>query len=105
MAISKNTKLVPTLSDKPKDIEQFTRETTIKVLARTEDDSVKSRAHFLLEWLKMSFPGAQPDFNFLRPQARHYKSVGLFHRFPQSFRIPPLRQTLSLGPLEPHCVN
>jgi len=52
------------LSDKPKDIEQFVRETAIKVLARTADDSVKSRAHFLLEWLKMSFPGAQPDFNF-----------------------------------------
>jgi predicted NACHT family NTPase len=51
------------LSDKPKDIERFVREIAIKVLARTGDDSVKSRAHFLLEWLKMSFPGAQPDFN------------------------------------------
>jgi len=28
-----------------------------------------------------------------------------FHRFPQFFRIPPLPQTLSLGQLEPHCVN
>src|SRR2546426_8250407 len=29
----------------------------------------------------------------------------IFHRFPQFFQMPPLPQTLSLGQLEPHCVN
>src|SRR5882724_472612 len=34
-----------------------------------------------------------------------FRTAAFFHRFPQFFRIPPLPQTLSLGPLEPHCVN
>src|SRR6266446_2109124 len=32
-------------------------------------------------------------------------SANPFHGFPQLSRIPPLPQTLSLGQLEPHCVN
>jgi hypothetical protein len=32
-------------------------------------------------------------------------TLKLFHGFPQFLRIPPLPQTLSLGQLEPHCVN
>jgi predicted NACHT family NTPase len=51
------------LSDKPKDIERFIRKTANKVLTRTGDESVKSRAHVLFEWLKMSFPGSEPDFS------------------------------------------
>src|SRR5216684_5099671 len=39
------------------------------------------------------------------PTSDLYEPLSLFHRFPQFFRIPPLPQTLSLGQLEPHCVN
>src|SRR5260370_39474341 len=39
------------------------------------------------------------------PTSNLYEPLTLFHTFPQFFRIPPFPQTLSLGQLEPHCVN
>jgi len=50
------------LSADPKDVEHFIKRMTDNVIARTANDAVKSRAHFLLETLMMCFPGAQPNF-------------------------------------------
>jgi predicted NACHT family NTPase len=58
------------LSNNPKEMETFIHENAIEVDAKSNDDSSRHRASYLLEDLMLSFPGAKPNFNISYKKSR-----------------------------------